>query len=577
MSEILEQKALAEDCPNERRDSRPALLVTNSSAVILAFNDAFLDISGYNRQKMINGNFLDLLKTEDRDRIRNLLASPSLSSNTCGSLHIRHKLRGSFPCSYSCCTLPAGDGNPQIIAIALCDTSREEDLKKTVVATQVILEKTIAAHEKQLHEYTASLIETNVDLRKKIREHQHAAEALKASESRFRDLTETTSDFIWEIDQNHCYTYTSPKITKLLGYTPEELLGKQYLLLRTPEMAARFFREIQMGSNQESGFSSWQYSHFHKDGREVIIESSGEPIILKKNEISGYRGIDRDITDRIYYEKNLRIAKEQAESANRAKSEFLANMSHELRTPLHAILSFSKFGEKKLHTADNEELGKYFQQIEISAQRLLPLINSLLDLSKLEAGKMNYDIVCGCILDEMLTALDEIAPLAAQKNVAITVDRRFSETNVYFDKNKISQVIRNLLSNAVKFCHNDTSIDISFAITAGFNYKRHLRTTIANTGIGIPANELETIFDKFAQSSKTKTGAGGTGLGLAICRQILDDMRGRIWAETDEDNRTFFHFTLPTYPKNDKIGQILINKGLVSREDLEKALRDQEE
>ncbi|RPH42085.1 MAG: PAS domain S-box protein [Desulfobulbaceae bacterium] len=574
MSKNLEQKALAEDCPNEKLDSRPALLVTDSSAVILAFNDAFLDISGCHRQKMVSDNFLDFLTMEDRNRIKNILASPSLSSHTSGTLHIQHKLRDSFPCSYSCCTVSAGEGKPQII-IALWDISREEGLQRALIATQDTLEKTIAAHEKQLHEYTASLIETNVDLRKKIREHQHAAEALKASESRFRDLTETTSDFIWEIDQDNCYTYTSPKITKLLGYSPEELLGKQYLLLRTPEMAARFVREIQMKPNQESGFSSWQYSHFHKDGREIIIESSGEPIILKKNEISGYRGIDRDITDRIYYEKNLRIAKEQAESANKAKSEFLANMSHELRTPLHAILSFSKIGEKKLHTASSQELGKYFQQIEISAQRLLPLINSLLDLSKLEAGKMSYDIVYGCILVEILTALDEITPLAAQKNVKIIVDRRFSETNVFFDKNKISQVIRNILSNAVKFCHNDTSINISFAITTGFNYKRHLRTTIANTGIGIPENELETIFDKFAQSSKTKTGAGGTGLGLAICRQLLDDMRGRIWAEIDGDGRTLFHFTLPTYPKNDKIGQILIDKGLVSREDLEKALRDQ--
>ncbi len=168
MSKILKQKALAEDFPNERLDSRPALLVTDSSAVILAFNDAFLDISGCHRQKMVSDNFLDFLAMEDRNRIKDILASPSPSSCTSGTLHIQHKRRDSFPCSFSCCTLPAGEGNPQII-IALWDISREEGLRRALVATQDTLEKTIAAHEKQLHEYTASLIETNVDLRKKIR------------------------------------------------------------------------------------------------------------------------------------------------------------------------------------------------------------------------------------------------------------------------------------------------------------------------------------------------------------------------------------------------------------------------
>ena len=189
---------------------------------------------------------------------------------------------------------------------------------------------------------------------------------------------------------------------------------------------------------------------------------------------------------------------------------------------------------------------------------------------------MSYDIVYGSILDEILTALDEISPLAAQKKVEISLARELSETRVYFDKAKTAQVIRNILSNAVKFCAHSSTITIFFAIKTGNNMKKQLCTTIANNGIGIPENELETIFDKFAQSSKTKTGAGGTGLGLAICRQILLDLRGQIWAENGENNQTLFRFTLPTYPKGEKIGQILVDKGLVSREDLEKALRDQE-
>ncbi|MDP3480140.1 MAG: PAS domain S-box protein, partial [Desulfoprunum sp.] len=538
-------------------------------------NETFLEMSGSTRAEILGKSFFDLIDLHDKEYAQRTLAAADQFPENCGSISFQNKQGKSPVYSMNSCIVNACPTGKMIV-IHFNDISRENRLRRSLAATQKTLERTIAAHDRKLHEYTASLIETNVDLRKKMREHGLAAEALKASESRFRNLTETTSDFIWEIDRNACYTYASPKITKLLGYTPEELLGQPFLLLRTPEIAARFVREIEMGTNPQSGFFSWQYSHTHKDGREIVIESSGEPIILKKNEISGYRGIDRDITERIHFEKNLRDAKELAESANRAKSEFLANMSHELRTPLHAILSFSKFGEKKINTAGSAELFTYFQQIETSAQRLLPLINSLLDLSKLEAGKMRYEIVYGNILDEVLTAIDEITPLAAQKDVQIIVDRQHAQTRVYFDKTKTAQVIRNILSNAVKFCNNGSTITISFAIMTDTNMKSHLCTTIANSGIDIPRDELETIFDKFAQSTKTKTGAGGTGLGLAICRQILLDLRGRIWAENGDANRTHFHFTLPTYPKGEKIGQILIDKGLVSRENLEKALLEQE-
>lgn len=548
------------------------ILVTDTKAAVHSCNAEFLHLTGYSRQELINSSMFDLLEPNGHGQRQEILSA--IEHEGCCTIRLKARQGALLSLSLTCCDLPACSTDRRVI-MSLYDIRREESLRHSYAASQKTLEKTLAAHDRKLHEYTASLIETNVDLRRKVRDHQLAAEALKESEARFRDLTETTSDFIWEIDQNARYTYASPKIVKLLGYTPEELLGQQSLMLRNPEMAARFIREIELGPDPEAGFSSWHYSYTHKDGREVFIESSGEPIIMRKNEISGYRGIDRDITDRVYYEKNLRMAKELAESANRAKSEFLANMSHELRTPLHAILSFSKFGEKKIDTAGSAELLKYFKQIETSAQRLLPLINSLLDLSKLEAGKMNYDIVHGAILEEILIAVDEMNPLAVQKEIRIVLNRRHAETDVYFDRNKIAQVIRNILSNAIKFCEPRSTISISFALSTDRKKRKYLRTSIANTGIGVPENELETIFDKFAQSSKTKTGAGGTGLGLAICRQILIDLRGRIWAENGNNNLTLFHFTLPTFPKSEKLGNILMKRGLVSREDLEKALLDQ--
>ncbi len=399
--------------------------------------------------------------------------------------------------------------------------------------------------------------------------------ALLESETRFRDLAETTSDFIWEINLEGRYTYASPKIFDLLGIKPGDLLGTLFFLVRDSGSVSSFFKDVKLIKGSTRGFSKIVHNCKHLKGHLVTIESSGEPVFSGKGDLIGYRGIDRDITVRRVYEDTLKKAKEQAEAANIAKSEFLANMSHELRTPLHAILSFAKYGVKKIDTADKSALEKYFNQIISSGQRLMPLINSLLNLAKLESGKATYNIQEKDLRDEILTAMDEFAQLAEKKSMSIEIEPIEFSTISFFDSSKIAQVIRNILSNAIKFGFEKTTISISFSKCFNPNLKPYLQTTIQNSGIEIPAGELNDIFDKFAQSSKTKTGAGGTGLGLSICKEIIRDHRGEIWASRGPDDITEFHFTLPMFAKIEKIGQILINKGLLSKEDLNSALKDQ--
>jgi PAS domain S-box-containing protein len=224
-----------------------------------------------------------------------------------------------------------------------------------MINTVSILENNFATIRKkeksELDEVTTSLIETNVDLRKEIRDRQNTLEKLSVSERRFRDLTETTSDFIWEINNAGNYTYASPKSYKLLGLEPKELLGTPLFLFRKVASASEFIKNIELRGQPQHGFSKMEYNHTRQDGFEVTVESSGEPIFSKSNKFLGFRGIDRDVTERRIYETKLRQAKELAESANLTKSEFLANMSHELRTPLHAILRFAKYGKKRLESA----------------------------------------------------------------------------------------------------------------------------------------------------------------------------------------------------------------------------------
>ncbi|MCA9404951.1 MAG: hybrid sensor histidine kinase/response regulator [Candidatus Omnitrophica bacterium] len=238
-------------------------------------------------------------------------------------------------------------------------------------------------------------------------------------------------------------------------------------------------------------------------------------------------------------------AKVRAEKANRAKSEFLANMSHELRTPMHGILSFAKFGDERIDKAEKEKLQQYFREIRTSGERLLGLVNGLLDLSKLEAGKVDYDFSDTRLSEVVDQVVKEVTPLYQEKQLEIKVENKETNDLAEIDKDKIFQVVHNLLSNAIKFSPEGSMINLSV-----FSENGHVDLSVQDSGVGVPREELEEIFDAFSQSSKSKTGAGGTGLGLSIARRIIEDHHGRIWAEPNPEGGTIFRFFVPRSQKD---------------------------
>jgi signal transduction histidine kinase len=250
--------------------------------------------------------------------------------------------------------------------------------------------------------------------------------------------------------------------------------------------------------------------------------------------------------------ESLQLALDDAEDANASKSEFLANMSHELRTPLHGILSFSKLGLKKYLTAEPEKLLKYFDRISISGERLLVLLNDLLDLSKLEAGKMNLDKKTNCLYRLAEGCVAELGASFTEKQLDLVWCNKDCNTDAFFDRARIAQVITNLLSNAIKFTPEGKTIKIIFAEIVFLNQPA-LQLTVDDQGVGIPKDELELVFDKFTQSSKTKTNAGGTGLGLAISKEIILLHGGKLWAESRSDQGASFSFILPVNDINMKL------------------------
>jgi len=311
-----------------------------------------------------------------------------------------------------------------------------------------------------------------------------------------------------------------------------------------------------------------QHAHGDYDGR-LQVEGHDEVAVLSEalnhmaDEISAaHAELEQRVWERTRQleesQRTLLDAKEVAEAANRAKSEFLANMSHELRTPLHGILSFAGFGLKRAATAPPAKVRDYFQQIDQSGRVLLLLLNNLLELAKWEAGRMPCESRRVDLRGLLATAVDEFRSFTAEKHLTIHCSIPDSPIDLLLDPTKIMQVLRNLLSNAVKFSPDDGDIELSLQCDA-----RSVVVGVRDHGVGIPAAELETIFDQFVQSSRTKTGAGGTGFGLAICREIVTAHQGRIWAEHRPEGGAALFFTLPLQAP-DETGTVSVDEKAAS-------------
>jgi signal transduction histidine kinase len=232
-----------------------------------------------------------------------------------------------------------------------------------------------------------------------------------------------------------------------------------------------------------------------------------------------------------------------ANAASEAKSLFLANMSHEIRTPLHGILSFARFGIRKSESATREKLLGYFNSIETSGSTLLSLLDDLLDLSKLESGVLELERSPTDLRQVVQLVADEFSSLFRERNLVFRWSVPDRPIDACVDAQRLKQVIRNLLSNASRFSPEGGTIAVEMDASPDL-----ARIIVRDEGPGIPADELETVFDKFIQSSYTKTGAGGTGLGLSICAEIVDAHDGRIWAENNDEEGASFTIELPLSP-----------------------------
>lgn len=248
--------------------------------------------------------------------------------------------------------------------------------------------------------------------------------------------------------------------------------------------------------------------------------------------------------------KDLQVAKDAAEQANRAKSLFFAKLSHELRTPMHGILALSHLGEEKSEQLSAEKVKEYFSNVHSSADRLMSLLNDLLDFSKLEAGKMSFDFRIHDINKIVTLSIKEIEPLLKKNKLTLKFTPSTAVTGVMLDFDKILQVLRNLFSNAVKFSPKGGTIKVVVytrqpSSVEGDMDSAYTTVSVSDEGSGIPQAQLSRVFERFVQLDDSLSTTKGTGLGLAICKEIIDEHNGTISVVNNAIGGATFEFSLP--------------------------------
>jgi PAS domain S-box-containing protein len=502
-----------------------------------------------------------------------------------------------------------------------------------------------------------------------ITQRKKAAEELQASKARLQNILDTSSEWVWEIDLDGRHTYSNHVVIELLGYRPDEFIGKEYFAFLHEDDLQRVQERLPRLVAEKRGWNGWVLRWRHKDGSYRYLESNAKPIFNALNEVAGYSGSDRDVTERkqaevklvesegrfrtiaemlpvVVFELelngNLRFAnrrafelfgfseeefaqglnafdmvvpeekelaqkrlrqrlageavgeveytalrkdrstfpvslnaipimkgsdltgilgimtditerkknettlleaKQAAEQANRAKSEFLANVSHEIRTPMIGIIGYS---DLLASTELTEEQQQHLATICASGDSLMSLIDDILDLSKIEAGKLDVNL-------KDFSLRKCITELVATQQTAILNKGLSCETNIpddlpdllVGDPLRIKQILLNLLGNAIKFTETG-AIRITASVAQRNAGKILLNIAVEDTGIGIPEASLKHIFEPFTQADgSTSRRFGGSGLGLSICQRLTDLMGGSLRVTSHEGGGSCFSLRLP--------------------------------
>ncbi|ETA66996.1 PAS domain S-box [Methanolobus tindarius DSM 2278] len=362
-----------------------------------------------------------------------------------------------------------------------------------------------------------------------------AQEALQESEEKYRTYINTSPNPIFVLDFKGNFIDVNPAACEVTGYSGEELLNMNYYNMFSEEQ--RIQRENNFKNLQLKGKMSGEYPYVNKNGVEFYL--SIEVVKIPDNR---FLAMCTDVTERKKTEEEILQAKINAEASNRTKTEFLANMSHELRTPLNSVIGFADMMRSQVAGDINEKQAGYLSNISQSGKHLLNIINEILDISKIESGKMKLykeDVLLVETYAEIIATLQHIA---SRKEIKLDVSPWPENEYAYADRAKLKQILYNLVGNAIKFTNEGGSVIIGTR-----NDGKFIHISVSDTGIGIAPDGLERLFKPFTQleSFESRT-YEGTGLGLALSKELVELHGGKITAESEPGKGSTFIFTLPS-------------------------------
>ena len=486
----------------------------------------------------------------------------------------------------------------ELLSKTFQDITHPDDLSKDLDNVRQMLEGTISTYqmEKRYFHKSGSIIWVLLSVSlvhnhegkplhfisqiQDITEPKQAQEALRKSEAIKHTMVSNIGDVIVIIDQNGINKYKSQNITKLFGWKPEELVGKSTWDNVHPddlEAAQKFLGAIAKEPNA-SGTTELRYKR--NDGNYVWIEITVVNLFHDKD-IQGMLGNYHDISERKNAEQELIKAKEKAEESDRLKTAFLANMSHEIRTPMNGILGFADLLKEPGLTGDKQQA--FISIIEKSGQRMLNIINDIVDISKIESGLMKLDIKESNINEQIEYAYTFFKPEAEAKGIKLSFRNSLpaKEAVIKTDREKVFAILTNLVKNAIKYTP-EGSIELGYVSTGSASQTpdkmvgeqgrtqvgEHSRTQVGeqgrtpelqfyvkDNGIGIPKDRQLDIFERFIQADiSDKMARQGAGLGLSISKAYVEMLGGKIWVESDPDGKSTglgstFYFTLPYNPE----------------------------
>lgn len=486
--------------------SEDGIAIENKGSYILA-NDAFIELFGFTSfEELSQADYFSIVSPEEKKLFQEYISSRAAGEN---------------------------------------ENSRFEFLAIRKDGSRFHVESSVSHFSFQNDDFTVLII-------RDISERKRTQQAVKESEERYRSITENLEDFFWTAEKFKGQlktTFYSAAVEKMIGYTQTELLmdSKLFLKLIYPDDFAEVKKDLKnFYQNYYKRSTELVFRILHKHGNIVWVRNKLTAIRDRKGEIIKMYGLVSDISSQKKAEEVLQESTDNLTKLNDAKDRFISIISHDLRTPFSSIMGFTDIllNENEMNPAEVREYVKYIQD---SAQSMLTLVNSLLDWTRIQTGRITFEPIRHDLTNIVSKIISTVQGVALKKEIEI-VNKIEKDIFVFVDEGLIMQVLNNLLSNALKFTHEGGWIQI---LAEHSEHPRFIKVTVKDNGVGISEDNLQQLF-KLDSKLTTEGTAGekGTGLGLTLAWEIVNRHGGKIWVESVKGDGSSFHFTLPKASAN---------------------------